>query len=152
MGPTLPDQPGSANDGVGSRPIRDFMTDTGAGGSSGNAEDSEQDSASIQDVLDAVGPFIEQADHLGGFAVRYADARSASRATDYSTVEVRIYYPQRHPEDADKLMGMLQGHGFNPAKRKRGSESSLCIYLTVSLDGSEAEDYEPRGGGEQGSL
>lgn len=138
-----------------------MMSENGGGSASGgagytNGENREDDDSDIRRVLDALATFIDDADHLGGFVVKYASARPADRVLDRSTVEVVFHYPDRHPNEADRVMGMLQGHGFEPERGKRGGQSTTCVVLSVPVgeDSGEGEDSPSESGGsdEQSAL
>lgn len=115
------------------------MSETETDDVDGGPEGVPSGEGGVKRVLDALAPFVEQANHFRGFSVKYADARSASQTLDRSTVEVRIKYPEREPRDADMVMGILQGNGFDPEKRRRGGESTMVFVVSVDV-GEPSED------------
>lgn len=122
-----------------------MMSETGdsdpAADDAGSSDGGEGSRDHLARVSHALAGLVDECDHLGGFAVRYADARRGGK--DRTTVEVRCYYPTRHPAILDRAMGMLQGHGFQPEKRRRGgNDGDVCLYLSVPV-GEDAEDRDP---------
>lgn len=143
------------------------MSGTGDGDARNGAapNDSEQsegsadaDQNAVERVLDALAPLTEQMDHADGFAVKHAQKREAGHhVPDPLTVEVRFYYPDRHPQEADMAQGMLQGHGYQPERKYTGRAGKTCTYLSVPVteDGEprEPEESDPSAsGGDQGTL
>lgn len=105
---------------------------------------SDTDSAAgVERVLDALTPFANQAGTMSGFSVRFAATREDA-PEDTSVVEVRVRFPERHPKDADVVMGILQGHGYHPERRRMGTPGGVCVVLSVPV----TADGEPREWGE----
>lgn len=121
-----------------------------------DTEGSPEREGDVERVLDALTPFIEQADTLAGVSVTYARDWSADSVLDPTTVEVRFHIPERHPKEADMAMGMLQGHGFSPEKLRRGHlGGGVCICLTVPVTDAPADPNDrpkPQGDGEQSTI
>lgn len=111
----------------------------------------------VTEVVREIAGVLEplHSENAVGFAVAHPPRRGVGSAPDPDRVEVRFYCPPRHPRDADRALGMLQGHGYSPDRYLRGGEANICIVLEIDLSGDDGDGPDrPSGesGGEQDTL
>lgn len=112
----------------------------------------DADSTGVPEVLDALAPLTEDMDTSAGFAVKHGRRSEAGRPPDPNVVEVRITLaPPRHPKEVARARRMLQRHGFDVQKERRGGEATVRTVLRVRV-GGEREEQDPHGDGEQSTF
>lgn len=118
------------------------------------AGDATEDS-DVERVLNALTPLCEDMETFAGFSVGWSKkwVPGEGKSVDWNTVEVTFRLgPERHPREADRAMGMLQGHGYHVDRLKRGAGRYVELIIRVHVGDDTPEEQTPRGDGEQSSL